>query len=167
MQSRVIIGLQAHQHCGGACRQAFKWACCDKWAGCKRNEWAYQTVLGPGYTTHSGPHTHADHIDHRPAGLQPCRGAYRHMCRPTNIAEVHTDMYSSKPAETYSEQGKDTSRTTFPALKQAYNSRAGLLNNTGVRVYHMCRPTDIYEPGWDHGRAVGPQNLWRHILTHA
>ena len=36
-------------------------------------EWAYQTVLGPGYTAHSGPHTHADHIDHRPAGLETLR----------------------------------------------------------------------------------------------
>ena len=33
-------------------------------------KWAYQTVLGPGYTACSGPHTHADHIDHRPAGLE-------------------------------------------------------------------------------------------------
>ena len=31
---------------------------------------AYQTVLGLGYTACSGPHTHADHIDHRPAGLE-------------------------------------------------------------------------------------------------
>ena len=42
----------------------------------------------------------------------------------------------------------------------------GLLNNTEVRVYHMYRPTSIYEPGWDHGRAAGPQNLQRCILTH-
>ena len=75
-------------------------------------------------------------------------------------------MYSSMPAETYGEQGKDISRTTCPALKQAYNSRAGLLNNTEVRMYHMYRPTGIYEPGWDHGRAAGPQNLQRCILTH-
>ena len=34
---------------------------------------AYQTVLGPGYTTRSGPHTHVDHIDHRPAGLETLR----------------------------------------------------------------------------------------------
>ena len=33
-------------------------------------EWAYQTMLGPGYTTHSGLQTHADHIDHRPVGLE-------------------------------------------------------------------------------------------------
>ena len=32
-------------------------------------ERAYQTVLGPGYTAHSGLNTHVDHIDHRSAGL--------------------------------------------------------------------------------------------------
>ena len=75
---------------------------------------------------------------------QPCGGAYRCMCRPANLVEAHADVYLSGPAETYGEQGKDMSRTTFPALKQVYNSRVGLLNNTGVRVYHMCRSTDIY-----------------------
>ena len=98
---------------------------------------------------------------------KPCGDAYRCRCRPTNLAEAHTDVYSSRPAETYGEQGKDMSRTTCPALKQVYNSRAGLLNNTEVRVYHMYRPAGIYEPGWDHGRAAGLQNLWRRILTHA
>ena len=98
---------------------------------------------------------------------KPYGGAYRSMCRPTNLAEAHTDVYLSGPMETYSEQGKDMSRTTFPAFKQAYYSRVGLPNNTEVRVYHMYRPTGIYEPGWDHHRAVGPQNLQSHILTHA
>ena len=98
---------------------------------------------------------------------QPCGDPYRRRCRPANLAEAHTDMYLSRPVETYGEQGEDASRTTCPALKQVYNSRAGLLNNTEVRVYHMYRPAGIYEPGWDHGRAVGLQNLWRHILTHA
>ena len=36
-------------------------------------EQAYQTMLGPGYTTHSGLQTHADHIDHRLAGLATLR----------------------------------------------------------------------------------------------
>ena len=36
-------------------------------------EQAYQTVLGLGYTAHSGLHTHADHIDHRLAGLATLR----------------------------------------------------------------------------------------------
>ena len=98
---------------------------------------------------------------------QPCGDVYRYRCKPANLAEVHTDVYSSRPTEAYGEQGEDTSRTTCPALKQVYNSRAGLLNNTGVRVYHMCRPAGIYEPGWDHGRAAGLHNLQRHILTLA
>ena len=53
---------------------------------------------------------------------QPCKDAYRHRCRPTNLVEAHTDMYLSGPVETYGEQGKDMSRTTCPVLKQAYNS---------------------------------------------
>ena len=75
---------------------------------------------------------------------KPCGDAYRHRCRPANLAEVHTDVYSSRPTETYGKQGKDMSRSTCPSLKQVYNSRVGLLNNTEVRVYHMYRPTSIY-----------------------